>query len=660
MSDNVEIQDTGNTKEWIEWIEEAIIKEHIKFYEYEQFSNFQYIGTGSFGIVNRVNWRNSQKHLALKSFFNLDNITLKEIVRELKIQHEVDFHDNIICYHGITKIKSEIFDKNFNYMLLMEYIDGGSLRSYLKKNFNKLTWDDKLNMASQLADAVSHLHKKGIVHNDLHSGNILIHQNVIKLADFGLSKRIKTSSNFQSKSLFEVIPYVDPKIFNSQINNNNQLTQIHSLNEKSDVYSVGILLWEISSGKPPFYAEGYDDILILEIIKGLREAIVPNTPGNYEKLYTKCWDGEPNNRPTIYQVVNMLKVMITKKDVTENIEFSSNQKLDEISLITDNSKSQGVISQLIQNFNKINIKEIDPITVSCKREKLSFEKGFDKIVDEVNDLIVKSKNKGIEWKLLHEQVIKYFDSHNVNSQEIYNWLLNNQNSSNSIFLLGYHYYFGVGISENNKKAFNLFIDASEQNHILAQHFVGDCYENGYGTIKNEKLAFEYYEKSASKNFTPGQLRIGYCYRNGIGIEKDPKEGFYWYEKAANNGNIIAMYNLGRCYKNGTGVIKCYNKAFELFKKSAEGGYSRGIMKLGYCYFHGVGTQVNKKKALELYQKAANLGNKAAQYNLGIMYENGDEITEDKDKAVYWYKKSAKQGYQDAKNKLEKLKTNNNN
>ncbi|CAB5358171.1 unnamed protein product [Rhizophagus irregularis] len=97
---------------------------------------------------------------------------MKEIIRELKIQREVDFHNNIIRCYGITKLESE---NHNNYQLVMEYANGGTLRSYLKENFT------------------------------------------------------------------------------------------------------------------------------LEISQGLRETIVPDTPNEYVKVYTKCWDGEPDNRPTIYQ-----------------------------------------------------------------------------------------------------------------------------------------------------------------------------------------------------------------------------------------------------------------------------------------------------------------------------------------------------------------------
>ena len=102
------------------------------------------------------------------------------------------------------------------------------------------------------------------------------------MADFGLSKRIEEDASESMSKLFGVIPYVDPKSFSRKRNNNNK----YSINEKSDIYSIGVLLWEISSGQPPFCNEPYDISLAIEISRGLRETPIPNTPEDYVKLYT--------------------------------------------------------------------------------------------------------------------------------------------------------------------------------------------------------------------------------------------------------------------------------------------------------------------------------------------------------------------------------------
>ena len=77
------MQNNVKSDEWIKWIEEAIDKKHIKYYEYESFKNIQEIGSGAFGKVFRANWKHFQHYLALKSFFNLNDTTMKEIVREV-------------------------------------------------------------------------------------------------------------------------------------------------------------------------------------------------------------------------------------------------------------------------------------------------------------------------------------------------------------------------------------------------------------------------------------------------------------------------------------------------------------------------------------------------------------------------------------------------
>ena len=103
--------------------------------------------------------------------------------------------------------------------------------------------------------------------------------------------------NTQNSSIhigtFGRIPYVDPK----------KLLDLDSKYTKaSDIYSYGVVMWEISSGVPPFKnltSKGEKELLCYKLIKGDREIAVEKTPKSYEELYTKCWDSTPEKRPSI-------------------------------------------------------------------------------------------------------------------------------------------------------------------------------------------------------------------------------------------------------------------------------------------------------------------------------------------------------------------------
>ena len=121
------------------------------------------------------------------------------------------------------------------------------------------------------------------------------------IADFGLSKHLADIDINSNSAVLGMPAYIDPQCY---INNK------YKRNEKSDIYSLGILLWEISSGKPPF-SEIPSYNVNLEIVKGRRESPVSNTPLEYQQLYENCWKEEPNQRPDIeeaHRVLNQLKL----------------------------------------------------------------------------------------------------------------------------------------------------------------------------------------------------------------------------------------------------------------------------------------------------------------------------------------------------------------
>ncbi|CAB5381460.1 unnamed protein product [Rhizophagus irregularis] len=103
------------------------------------------MSSGAFGKVYCANWKDSAQRIALKSFFDLNNVTVKEIVHELKLQREIQFHDNIINFYGVAKFESDNQDDLLKkYLLVMEYADSGIIHRDLHSDIKEGLREDPI------------------------------------------------------------------------------------------------------------------------------------------------------------------------------------------------------------------------------------------------------------------------------------------------------------------------------------------------------------------------------------------------------------------------------------------------------------------------------------------------------------------------------------
>ncbi|CAB4391615.1 unnamed protein product [Rhizophagus irregularis] len=259
-------------------IKNAFKCDKVNFIPYNELESVKSLNKGGFGHIMKAIWTKTNNYVICKKLIKTSDIKydlFDGFIHELKMHLRLDYYnDRIIRCLGVT------FDQKTNeYLLIMQYANGGDLQNYLKENFKKLTWDNKKKLALQIADGLNYLHNEDVLHRDLHSKNIVVHDGNAKITDFGISK----------------------------IQNNQQST-IHF--DCENIITLG-----------------------LAINRGARETAIPETPIEYEELYKKCWGQEPEQRPAISEVLNEFKRMnvgIELMKVSQNDEAPKVQDDDEL------------------------------------------------------------------------------------------------------------------------------------------------------------------------------------------------------------------------------------------------------------------------------------------------------------------------------------------
>ncbi|CAG8756182.1 18910_t:CDS:2, partial [Racocetra fulgida] len=230
-----------------------------------------------------------------------------------------------------------------DYMLILSIALDGDLNDYLKSN-SKITWLDRYTLLYDVASAIEVIHNSNMIHKDLHPGNILLDGKAWLLCDLGFCGPANKGQ------AFGIMPYVAPEVLTGG-----------GYTTASDIYSIGIIMWIITSRCHPFSDRDYDNILATDIFFGLRPTIISGTPDNYEKLMKECWDANPSHRPNISV---LCKFFISKKNEIMNGKYSFPELNTTPNLLSKTSKiidSNNINEAILRKKKTIETDEIEAL-----------------------------------------------------------------------------------------------------------------------------------------------------------------------------------------------------------------------------------------------------------------------------------------------------------
>jgi serine/threonine protein kinase len=243
------------------------------------------IGKGSFGTIYLGRW--CEQPVAIKALEGqLTPEDWQQFIREVNIMSRLR-NRSITQFYGVCLESGRV-------CLVMEYMPKSSLYDVLGKTV--LNPEQQRNIALDIARGLHYLHNQGVLHRDLKSANVLIDDTWrAKLTDFGLSK-IQSASIMTINERSHAIQWMAPE----------SLTRHPVYTEQSDIYSYGVILWEIMTGKRP-----YEDVTEKEILnrieQGKREEIPQTIPTVYAEIIRRCWSKNPNERPSLTEIIREIE-----------------------------------------------------------------------------------------------------------------------------------------------------------------------------------------------------------------------------------------------------------------------------------------------------------------------------------------------------------------
>ncbi|XP_066543765.1 mitogen-activated protein kinase kinase kinase 13 [Amia ocellicauda] len=245
---------------------------------FEEISELQWLGSGAQGAVFLGKFHSEE--VAIKKVREQKETDIKHL-RKLK-------HPNIIAFKGVcTQAPC--------YCIIMEYCAHGQLYEVLRAG-RKITPRLLVDWASGIASGMNYLHLHKIIHRDLKSPNVLVtHNDAVKISDFGTSKELSDKST--KMSFAGTVAWMAPEVIRNE-----------PVSEKVDIWSFGVVLWELLTGEIP-YKDVDSSAIIWGVGSNSLHLPVPSTcPDGFKILMKQTWQGKPRNRPSFRQILLHLDI----------------------------------------------------------------------------------------------------------------------------------------------------------------------------------------------------------------------------------------------------------------------------------------------------------------------------------------------------------------
>lgn len=252
----------------------------------ENYEKIKSIGRGAYGTVYLCRRNSDRCHVIIKQ------IPVEEMSKEERVaaKNEVQVlsmlkHPNIIAY-----LESFVEEKAL--MIVMEYAQGGTMYTFLEEREGKLLDEDEIiRLFVQIVLALCHVHQQNILHRDLKTQNILLNKTrkVVKIGDFGISKIL--SSKSKANSVIGTPCYISP-----------ELCEGKPYNQKSDIWALGCVLYELATLKKAFEASNLP-ALVMKIMKGNFIPISERYSEDFKNLVLNMLQVDPAKRPTLRQIM---------------------------------------------------------------------------------------------------------------------------------------------------------------------------------------------------------------------------------------------------------------------------------------------------------------------------------------------------------------------